>query len=150
MPKDLSIVHRKGHKRRSKTLRLRTRTTQEHINTPGKFHLFYFSIWCILFKLPLKRLASKPPQLGSPVAQSRTQSLLVSYCACSCSCCCRCCSCCCCRSFEYPFPPPLPPPILVNIVMNDNLTHIIFIALNHGIIIQETRAVWRSEYYFFP
>ena len=45
----LSIVPRAGRKLRSKTLKLRTCTTQEHINTPGKFRLYYFSIWCIIY-----------------------------------------------------------------------------------------------------
>ena len=44
----LSILPRAGRKRCSKTLKLRTCTAQEHMKTPGKYRLFYFSIWCII------------------------------------------------------------------------------------------------------
>ena len=30
-------------------VKLRTCTAQDHINTPGKFRLFYFTIWCIIY-----------------------------------------------------------------------------------------------------
>ena len=45
----LSIVPRAGRKLRSKRLKLRTCTAQEQMKTPGKFILFYFSIWCIIY-----------------------------------------------------------------------------------------------------
>ena len=55
-------------------LKLRTCIAQEHINTPGKFRLFYFSfdalfivIQILTQTLIISRLASKPPPLGSPV-----------------------------------------------------------------------------------